>query len=81
MVEPLQSAYKSKHSTETAILKVKADILHAVDNQKVTCLIILDLSAVFDTVLYSLLLNRLKFKFGFGVTIIKWLQSYLAGCT
>ena len=81
MVEPLQSAYRSQHSTETALLKVKADILHAMDNQKVTCLIILDLSMAFDTVSHSLLLNRLKFRFGLGGTIIEWLKSYLAGYT
>ena len=50
IVEPLQSAYRSQHSTETSLLKVKADILHVMDNQKVTCLIMLDLSVVFDTV-------------------------------
>ena len=75
MVEPLQSAYRSQHSTETALLKVKADILHAMDNQKVTCLIMLDLSVAFDTVLHSPLLYRLKFRFGLGDTIIEWLQS------
>ena len=33
LMEPLQSVYKSHHSTETALLKVKADILKAMDNQ------------------------------------------------
>ena len=41
-MEPLQSAYKSYHSTETALLKVKADILKALDNQEVTCMVLLD---------------------------------------
>ena len=81
IVEPLQSAYRSEDSTETALLKVKADILHAMDNQKVTCLIILDLSVAFKTVLHSLLLKRLKFRFELGDTIIKWLKCYLALCT
>ena len=87
MVEPLQSAYRSQHSTETALLMVKAGILHAVDNQRVTCLIMLDLSTVFDTVSPSLFLNRLKFRFGLGGTIqlggtkMKWLKYYIAECT
>ena len=42
LMEPLQSAYKSYHSTETALLKVKADILKVMDNQEVTCLVLLD---------------------------------------
>ena len=36
LMEPQQSAYKSCHSTETALCKVKADILKAMDNQEVT---------------------------------------------
>ena len=72
--EPLQSAYKRNHSTETALLKVKADILQAMDNQRVVCLILLDLSAAFDTVNHQLLLNRLKYRFGFGGVILDWIR-------
>ena len=75
--EPLQSAYKRNHSTEMALLKVKADILQAIDNQRVVCLILLDLSAAFDTVNHQLLLNRLKYKFGFGGVILDWIRFYL----
>ena len=75
--EPLQSAYKRNHSTETALLKVKADILQAMDNQRVVCLILLDLSAAFDTVNHQLLLNRLKDRFGFGGVILDWIRSCL----
>ena len=39
-----------EHSTESALLKVKCDLLHAMDSQEVTCLMLLDLSAAFDTV-------------------------------
>ena len=75
--EPLQSVYKKNYSTETALLKVKADILQAMDNQRVVCLILLDLSAAFDTVNHQLPLNRLKYRFGFGGVILDWIGSYL----
>ena len=75
--EPLQSAYKRNHSTEMALLKVKANILHAMDNQRVVCLTLLDLSASFDTVNHQLLLNRLKYRLGFGGVILDWIRSYL----
>ena len=42
--EPLQSAYKQGHSTETVMLKVKTDLLDAIDQKKVVCLLLLDLS-------------------------------------
>ena len=56
-LEDYQSAYRQGHSTETALLKVKDDILAAIDNQEVMCLVLLDLSAAFYTTLHSLLLN------------------------
>ena len=56
-IEQNQSAYRVGHSTESALLKVKYDLLHALDNQEVTCLVLLNLSAAFDTVDHDLLLN------------------------
>ena len=50
LLEPMQSAYRSGHSTETALLRVKTDLLQAIDHQEVICLILLDLSSAFDTV-------------------------------
>ena len=37
LMEDLQSAYWEHHSTETALLKVKTDILNSMDNQEITC--------------------------------------------
>ena len=51
-----QSAYKKHHSTESALLKVKNDILMNMNAQKVTLLALLDLSAAFDTVQHDILL-------------------------
>ena len=45
-----QSAYKSFHSTETALLSVQNDILNSMGQGKVTALTLLDLSAAFDTI-------------------------------
>ena len=56
-IEQNQSAYRVGHSTESALLKVKSDLLHAMDNQEVTCLVLLDLSVAFDSVDHDPLLN------------------------
>ena len=51
----------------------------SLDNKQVTCLILLDLSAAFDTVSHKLLLNHLKFCFGITGVVLKWLEEYLTG--
>ena len=43
LTEPLQSAYKKHHSTETALVQVHNDILLALDSKKAVFLVLLDL--------------------------------------
>ena len=45
----MQSANRKMYSTETAILKIHNDILRAMDRGECTLLVMLDLSAAFDT--------------------------------
>ena len=80
-IEPLQSAYQKNHSTETAVLKIKTDILKLFDKKEVTCLILLDLSAAFDTVDHKLLLHRLKYIFGIKDTALNCIRNYLTNRT
>ena len=75
----LQSAYRKNHSTETALLKVKNDILLKMNSQHVTLLVLLDLSAAFDTVEHTILLDRLKSKIGISGVALNWFSSYLSG--
>jgi len=73
-----QSAYRDGHSTETALIKIRNDILMNMNNQEVTpLLVLLDLSAAFDTIDHTLLLRRLQSRFGFTGTALAWLRSYL----
>jgi hypothetical protein len=64
MLPCLQNAYRSGHSTETAVLKVLSDITFAVDSGDLSALALLDLSAAFDTVDHHILLQRLQISFG-----------------
>jgi len=57
MMPRLQSAYRRHHSTETALVKVLSDIYAGVDEQPVTLLGLLDLSAAFDCVDRDVLLQ------------------------
>ena len=76
MHEACQSAYRVNHSTETALLKISNGILVALENKKCVLLVLLDMSAAFDTVSHSVLLNRLAHKFGITGCVNSWLQSY-----
>ena len=73
----LQSAYRKRYSTETALLKVHNDLLMNMNNQKVTLLVLLHLSAAFDTVDHKILLSHLQSSFGIRATALAWLSSYL----
>jgi retron-type reverse transcriptase len=79
--EPLQSAYKRFHSTETALLKVQNDILIAIDNQKCVVLLLLDMSTAFDTVDHEILLERMSKRFGIKDKVLEWFQSYFQNRT
>ena len=77
----LQSAYRPNHSTETALLKVTNDILlnMNVNDQRVTLLFLLDLSAAFDTVDHDTLMHRLQFTSSINGKVLSWFSSYLSG--
>ena len=75
-----QSAYRANHSTETAVLRVLSDILLALDSGDlaVLTLLLLDLSAAFDSVDHATLLQRLRISYGIGGSVIAWFTSYLS---
>ena len=78
MFPEFQSAYRKYHSTETALLRMRNDILVSMNKQQVTLLVFLDLSAAFDTVDHDILLRRLEYKFGIKDQAVTWFKSYLS---
>ena len=77
MTKPLQSAYKTNHCKETALLKIKTDLLDAIDRKEVIGLVLLDLSSEFDLVSHRLLLNRLHYSYGIQDIALEWIENYL----
>ena len=51
------------------------------DNQEITCLILIDLLGAFNTVDHTILLDRLETTFGIKDTALKWIASFLIGRT
>ena len=76
--EKLQSAYRKNHSTETALIRVQNDIMLAFGEKKVCLLLLLDLSAAFDTVEHAALLKTME-KLGISCVPLQWFRSYLEG--
>ena len=75
--EKMQSAYKEGHSTETALVRIQHDILTSIDQKHCVFLVLLDMSAAFDTVDHGILCNRLSERFGIKGQALQWIQSYL----
>ena len=71
------SAHRKGHSTETALQKVKNDILVNMNRKHVTLLVLPDLSIAFDTVDHNILLAPLKSSIGINGTPLNWFTSYL----
>nr|XP_002739487.1 PREDICTED: RNA-directed DNA polymerase from mobile element jockey-like [Saccoglossus kowalevskii] len=76
LLEPLQSAYRKFHSTETALIKVHNDISMCIDAGQYVILVLLDLSAAFDTIDRDILLAGLA-DMGICDLAWQWLASYL----
>ena len=77
LCNPLQSAYRKHHSTESALLKVHNDIINSMDKGEVTALTLLDLSAAFDTIDHATLTDRFSDWYGISGQAQIWFSSYL----
>ncbi len=81
LLSKYQSAYRMFHSTETALLRVNSDIMQALNNRNMVALVLLDLSAAFDTLDHTILLSRLESHFHITGPALLWIKSYLTNRT
>lgn len=77
MLEPLQSGFRSKHSTCTAALKFTTDIKIAIDLRHITIIVFFDFSKAFPSVNHKLLINKL-YSFNISKSTCEWFESYLS---
>ena len=78
LADTYQSAYRPLHSTESAHIKVKNDIMFLLDANKSVLFVLLDLSAAFDTIDHNILISRLSQQICVKGPALDWFRSCLA---
>ena len=78
LFDKYQSAYREYHSTETLLIRLHDDILKGLDNGECVLLLLLDLSAAFDTLDHHILFSRLETYAGVSGPALQWLKSYIS---
>jgi hypothetical protein len=73
-----QSAYRPYHSTETAVVCIMNDMIRVLDRGHIGALMLLDLSAAFDTVDHNILVEVLRRRFGVQGSALDWLADFLS---
>ena len=71
-----QSGFRSKHSTETALIRIIDDLLFNLDNDRVSGMVLVDYRKAFDMIDHSLLLKKLEV-YGLSRDSLQWFTSYL----
>ncbi len=66
------------HSTESALIRATNDLLLSSDHGCISLLVLLDLSAAFDTIDHNILLNRIENSVGISGSALAWFKSYLS---
>lgn len=77
LLDPFQSGFRSHHSTCTALLRVVDDARLAIDNKKLTLMVLLDFSLAFNSVNYDILLAKLQRYNNLSESALSWVKSYL----
>ena len=77
LIPDFQLVYRPGYSTETNLLKLSNDILWSMEQQDVTIMILLDLSAAFDTVDHDFLLSIYQRRYGVTDSALDRYESYL----
>ena len=77
LLNPSHHGFRQNHSTATALLEMHSNWVEAVEEDKITAVVLLDMSAAFDLVDKNILIEKLKL-YGLEENSTKWMESYLS---
>ena len=78
LLHPSHHGFRAKHNTASALIEMYDAWAEAFEDDKLSAVVMLDLSAAFDVVDHAILLNKLKI-YDFDERSVAWLSSYLTG--
>ena len=78
---PVQSGYRPHHSCETLLVRMTDDINREIQAGNIVIVILLDLSAAFDTIDHDVLMEKLLKDYGIRGKAFAWMKSYLQSRT
>ena len=81
IIDGFQSAYKAGHSCETALLRVYNDIVITIGKGNGSFLVLIDLSAAFDTIDHDNLFMILEKFVGISGSALQLIKSYFSDRT
>ena len=73
----LQNAYRQGRNTTTALLQLSDGWLDAIERKQRTALMLIDLSAAFDTIDKNLLIEKLAL-YNCGESVTRWIENYMS---
>ena len=74
-----QSGYRKDHSCETLLIRMSDDLIKRVSGDQTVMIILLDLSAAFDTIDHQILVKKLREDYRINGIPLQWVISYLRG--
>ena len=80
LLHPSHHGFRAKHSTVSALVQMFDTWIEAFEDDEVSAVIMLDMSAAFDVVDHEILLGKLAL-YGFEDSAVSWIKSYLTNRT
>ena len=77
LVNPSHHGFRQKHNTCTSLIQMRNTWVEAFDNEELSAVLMLDMSAAFDLVDHELFIKKLE-AYGFEADAYLWISSYLS---